>query len=86
MDLVPPALIVARYFAAEQAIIDDLQAQQETHARELEEYVEEHTGEEGLLEDATNDKGKITKGGVKDRLKAIKDEAESDEEGEALTR
>ena len=45
MDLVPPALIVARYFAAEQAIIDDLQAQQETHARELAEYVEEHTGE-----------------------------------------
>ena len=33
-----------------------------------------------------NDKGKVTKGGVKDRLKAIEGEAESDEEREALER
>lgn len=46
----------------------------------MEEFVEEHNGEEGLLEDATNDKGKVTKSGVKDRLKAIEFEAESDEE------
>ena len=39
-----------------------LQAKQEAAARELEEFVEEHTGEEGLLEDAVNDKGKVTKG------------------------
>ena len=42
--------------------------------------------EEGLLADATNDKGKVTKGGVKDRLKAIEDEPDSDEERDALTR
>ena len=84
MDLIPPALIVARYFAKEQAAIEALQAEQETAARELEEFIEEHTGEEGLLEDATNDKGKVTKGGVKDRLKAIEDEPEGDEERDAL--
>src|SRR5207302_7731425 len=55
MDLVPPALIVARYFAKEQAAIEALQADQETAARELEEFVEERTGEDGLLEDATSD-------------------------------
>ena len=86
MDLVPSALIVARYFAKEQTAIEALSATQESAARVLEEFVEEHTGDEGLLEDAANDKGKITKGGVKDRLKAIKDEAECDEERGALTR
>lgn len=86
MDLIPPPLIVARYFPAEQAAIDTLHAKQDTAARELDEFVEEHTGEEGLLEDATNDKGKVTKSGVKDRLKAIESEPESDEERDALTR
>ena len=38
------------------------------------------------LEDATNDEGKVIMGGVKDRLKSIKDESESDEERDALTR
>jgi type I restriction enzyme M protein len=72
MDLVPPALIVARFFAKEQAAIEALQAAQEAAARELEEFVEEQTGEEGLLEDATNDKGNVTKGAVKARLAEIK--------------
>ena len=84
MDLIPPGLIVARYFADEQAMIEALQAGQEAAARELEEFVEEHTGEEGLLEDAINDKGKITRSGVTARLKAIRYEPESDEERDAL--
>lgn len=86
VDLVPPALIVARYFRKEQFAINSLQARQEAAAREFEEFLEEHIGDEGLLEDATNDKGNVTKGGVADRLKAIRDEPESDEEREALTR
>ena len=61
MELVPPPLIVARYFAAEQAVIEALQATQETADNELEQFVEEHTGDDGLLEDATNDKGEVTK-------------------------
>ena len=84
MDLIPPGLIVARYFSAEQAAIGALQTTQETAARELEAFVEEHTSEEGLLEDAANDKGKVTKSGVKNRLKTIRDEPESDEERDAL--
>jgi type I restriction enzyme M protein len=86
MGLVPPPLVVARYFAKEQAAIEGLQTQQEAAARELEEFVEEHSGEEGLLAEALNDKGKVTKGGVKDRLKAIEDEVESDDERDTLTR
>jgi len=86
MDMIPPALIVARYFATEQAAIDDLWAKQEWATRELEEYVEEHTGEEGLLEDATNDKGKVTKAAVRERLKEIGDDPELADERAALTR
>ena len=72
MDLLPPALIVARYYAAEQAAIDALQAALDEAARALEEYVEEHSGEEGLMADALTDKGKVTKGSVKERLKSLR--------------
>ena len=71
MDLIPPALIVARYFADAQDAIDMLEAKQVTAVSELEEYIEEHTGEDGLLSDAVNDKGNITASSVKARLKAL---------------
>ena len=86
MDLIPPALVVARYFATEQTALEALQAGQDSAARALEEFVEEHTGEDGLLADATNDKGQVTKASVKDRLKTIQDEPRNDEEQETLMR
>ena len=92
MDLIPPALVIARYFAAEQAHVEDLQATREAAVRELDEFVEEHSssvaGEEGLLADVIDDKGSVAKTSVKARLKAIRDEDanDSDEECDALTR
>ena len=92
MDLIPPALVVARYFAAQQAGIEALQATRESAAQELEEFVEEHSssggGEEGLLADVANDKGKVTKGSVTARLRAIQEEnvPDSNEERDVLTR
>ena len=71
-DLIPPALIVARYFAKEQAKIDRLQGEKEAVSQELEAFIEEQSGEEGLLEDAKTDKGKITKSNVKARISEIK--------------
>lgn len=85
MDLIPPGLIINRYFAAEQTAIEDLQARQETATRELEEFIEEHTGEEGLLEDAVNEKGNVTRAAVNARLKEIRRNPEFAEEHEALT-
>jgi type I restriction enzyme M protein len=89
MDLIPPPLIVARYFADEQAEIDALQANQDEATQALEEYTEEHAVEEGLLEEALNDKGKVSKGGVNDRMRQLTMEngqwiAEDREEGVAL--
>ncbi|WP_324193082.1 type I restriction-modification system subunit M [Nocardia farcinica] len=71
MDLIPPALIVARYFADEQAKIDELTAAAEEATRAVEEYVEEHAVEDGLLADAMDD-DKISKALIAARLKAIR--------------
>jgi len=84
MDLIPPPLIVARYFADEQAEIDALQAKLDEATQALEEFTEEHAVEEGLLEEAMNDKDKVTKGGVNERLKALKDEPDGNEETAVL--
>ena len=91
MDLIPPALIVARYFVDAQDAIETLQAKQAAAVQTLEEYIEEHTGEDGLLADALNDSGNITVGGVKARLKALtpdlmtlQETQDDDEERDAL--
>ena len=83
MDLIPPALIVARYFAIEQAKIDDLTAAAEEASRAVEEYVEEHSGEDGLLAEAMDD-DKITKTLAAARLKDAKKEGSDQEEVDAL--
>ena len=48
-----------------------LEAKQTAAVSALEEYIEEHTGEDGLLADAINDSGNITASSVKARLKAL---------------
>jgi type I restriction enzyme M protein len=86
MDLIPPALIVARYFAKEQVEVDELEAKREAAERELEEFVEENSGEEGLLEDARTEKDTVTRASVSERLKESKNEAGSGDETKALSR
>jgi type I restriction enzyme M protein len=75
-ELIPPALIVARFFAEEQAQVDALQAALDTISQELETYLEENSGEDGLLNDALNDKDKVTKATVTARLKLASDSDE----------
>jgi type I restriction enzyme M protein len=72
MDLIPPALVVARYFAGEQARVDELAAQAEAATQAVEEYVEEHGDDEGVLADAVNDKGRLTQAAAKATLKEAK--------------
>ncbi|MXW50243.1 MAG: SAM-dependent DNA methyltransferase [Gammaproteobacteria bacterium] len=86
LDLIPPALVVARYFAAEQRTVETLQEKRDIAAGDLEEFIEEHIGEEGLLEGTVNDKGKLTKANVSARLKAIEAEPGSSDERQTLER
>ena len=82
LDLIPPWLVVVRYFDAERQVIEALQVEHESAARELEEYVDEHGGENGPLEDGLTDKGKVTKTAIQSRLKAIRDNDEPDSDAE----
>lgn len=61
MDLLPPALIVARYFADEQSRVDSLNADLEAVTAALMEHAEEYGADEAPLAEATNDKGAYTK-------------------------
>ncbi len=72
-ELIPPALIVARYFADEQTKIDTLQSKLDSASQELESYLEENSGDDGLLNEALNDKDKVTKATVTARLKVATD-------------
>jgi type I restriction enzyme M protein len=83
-DLIPPELIVARYFAAEQAAIDQLEAERDAISSQMEELDEEHGGEDGPLADAKTEKGKLTKASVKSRLAEIKGDKETADERKLL--
>ena len=91
-DLIPEALVVARYLAAEQAGVEALEAARDAVARELEDLLEEHGGEDGLLSEARNEKGRLTRAGVKARLAEVeaaggagddRDAGDSGDEGDA---
>ena len=82
--LIPPQLIIARYFAAEQAAIEQLEAERDAVTRSMEEMDEEHGGEDGLLAEAKNDKGKLTKATVATRLKDIKHDTDGADERKQL--
>ena len=75
-ELIPPALIVNRFFVDEQHGVDAQQAALDTCTQELEAYIEEHAVEGGLLEEAINDVGKVNKGSIATRLKEASDKNE----------
>ncbi len=79
-DLVPKQLVINRYFAEEQKAIAQLETYRDAITRQMEETEEEHSGEEGLLEEVKTDKGKISKGNVQKRIKEIKNDADAAEE------
>ena len=83
MDLIPPVLIVARYFPDEQAKVDELAAAAEEASRAVEEYIDEHSGEDGPLSEAM-DGDKISRALTTDRLKKARYEGTDQEEISAL--
>lgn len=75
-DVIPPRLIVARFFPELQQAVDDAQAKAEELGREIEELVEEHAVEGGLLADALTEAGKLTAASIKARQKSGEAEPE----------
>ena len=86
-DLVPATILIARYFAAEQAAIEALEAELAAIEQQLDELKEEQGGEDGLLAEVIEgegDKQKITAKAVKARLKEIGNDPEFADERKAL--
>ncbi len=86
-DLIPAALLIARYFGAEQAAIEALESELGALEQQLDELKEEQGGEGGLLEDVAEgegDKRKISSKAVAARLKEMSHDAEDRDERKAL--
>ncbi len=83
-DLIPSSLLIARYFAAEQAAIEALEGEVSAIDQQIEEMKEENCGDGGLLEEVVDEKGKISKKAVMARLKEIGGDSEYAEERKAL--
>ena len=83
-DLIPEKLIINRYFTEEKEMIEKLETERDEIVRQKEEFEEEHSGEDGALEELKNDKGNITKGSIKDRIKEIKNNPDFEDELEIL--
>src|SRR5258708_218819 len=66
-DLIPKGLIIARYFAKEQAAIDHFAAELEALTARLSEMEEEHSGEDGAFADLD----KVNKSNLTPRLNQI---------------
>jgi type I restriction enzyme M protein len=83
-DLIPAALLIARYFSPEQATIATLEAEINSLEQELDTLKEEHGVEGGLLEEVVDEKGKIPKKAAAARLKEIAGDADAADERKAL--
>jgi hypothetical protein len=79
-DLVPKGLVVARYFAGEQAAVDEAAAQLEAAIARLAELEDEHGGEEGALSELE----KVNKAAVAARLREIEGDKEARHEAAVL--
>lgn len=69
-DLIPKELVINRFFSAEKEELENLESEREKAKSELEELIEEHTGDEGFLADFD----KPNKAAVTARIKEIKQE------------
>ncbi len=89
-DLIPPDSIVALFCGAARCHRPLAGGSRRRRPRRPAEYVEEHTGDEGLLEEAVNDKGNVTKAArwtpaaVDARGRAVGADEDGDEEIAAL--
>ncbi|MCP3963129.1 MAG: N-6 DNA methylase [bacterium] len=79
-DLLPKAVIVAHYFAEEQAAIDKLAAELEGVTAKLSELEEEQSGEDGAFAELD----KVNKGNVNARLREIEGDSQAKDEATML--
>jgi type I restriction enzyme M protein len=79
-NLIPKKIGFEKYFSKEQEAIDNLEAENEGIAQQMQTLEEENSGEEDLFADARNESGTITKTEVTKRIKEIRSNWEFGEE------
>ena len=82
--LIPKAIIEKVFFAEERKKIDDAQAIVDETQNRLDEFVEENTGDDGVLGEYLNDKDAIDTKAVNAKLKELKKTAQDSEEYKIL--
>jgi len=68
MDLLPPALVVTRYFATDTRKIEEWQRQADELAQKMEELEAQHGGEDNPLFEIREENKKAKKGDIEERL------------------
>lgn len=69
--LIPPSLMIQEYLAKEKKALDELETLLETLVANMDELREEQGGDEGLLVNAIDEKGKISQKSLKSAFKEI---------------
>lgn len=75
-EVIAPELIAQRYFSDDLAKLEEKQSELERLSQELESHLEEHSGEEGVLNDVLDAKGKLSA----KLLKAVLEEDDIEED------
>lgn len=83
-DLIPKSLVINRYFIEENNSLNELESEKESVLSQMETLSEENSGDDGLLEEVKSDKGTISKGNVKARIKQLLKEGDSEDEIKVL--
>lgn len=80
MDLIPPEYVIAKFFEHERNELDELSAELDAVVAAIDEFVDEHAVEDGLLWETVDDEGKIGATTVRGRLaKARAENADAEE-------
>jgi len=78
--LLPGELLIDRYFKEDEQAYQDLELEKAEIGRQKEEFEDEHSGEEGALEEVKNERGNITKGNLRKRIREIEKDPDFAEE------
>uniref|UniRef100_UPI0040470C1C type I restriction-modification system subunit M n=1 Tax=Yoonia sp. TaxID=2212373 RepID=UPI0040470C1C len=68
-DIIRPGLVVAKFFAVEKTALDAATQAKDDAIAALEAFIEDHSGEDSLIERAQGDNGKYAKADVKRQIK-----------------
>lgn len=77
--LLPKELVINRYFKEDKFSLEELNSQLDEVTAQMEELSEEHSGDEGLLEDAKTEAGNLSKASINARLKDQPNPPDEDE-------